>query len=229
MKFRLIHLVLAVAVMQSCVRKPEEKIDHIILAVADLEAGMRQFEEATGVRPVLGGVHPNSFTQNALVALNDTTYLEILAPRKDSVAIPDWILAYHNLTPVGWAVRSPHILNTRGKVLSLGFECSEPAAGSRARPDGSMLSWSSFAMDERRYSVLPFFIEWGENSLHPSLTSPGGCELNAIEIYSPDSGKIQKLMEALGLSLGVHPSTRDSITLQLKTPRGIVTFPLTGV
>ena len=57
------------------------QIDHLVIGVAELDAGVRQFEELTGIRPAFGGEHPDLGTHNALISLGDRTYLELLAPR----------------------------------------------------------------------------------------------------------------------------------------------------
>jgi len=93
--------------------KKEEHIDHIILAINNLEKGIAQFKERTGIEPVFGGVHPNSFTHNALVALDDETYIEIMAPRPDALNVPGDFLKIENLTPLGWAVRTRNIERTK--------------------------------------------------------------------------------------------------------------------
>src|SRR6185369_4132173 len=89
--------------------KKEEHIDHIILAINNLDKGIAQFKERTGIEPVFGGVHPNSFTHNALVALDGETYIEIMAPRPDAQNVPEDFTRIETLTPIGWAVNTRNI------------------------------------------------------------------------------------------------------------------------
>jgi hypothetical protein len=53
-----------------------------MLGTSNLERALSDFEKATGVHPILGGTHPSG-TQNALVSLGRSTYLELIAPGPD--------------------------------------------------------------------------------------------------------------------------------------------------
>lgn len=223
MRFFLSLLIVVSILLSSCSgNRTNERIDHIILVVNDLEKGMQQFEELTGVKPVFGGKHPNSFTQDALVSLDRNAYIEILAPRTD-VPTPDWMMQYRSLTPSGWAIYTADIEATRKELLTMGFSMSEVMQGMRAKQDGSMLSWLTMGFTDKDTQVFPFFIQWGEGVVHPAASSPSGCSIVKFEISTEDKD-LEKLNEhfKLGISNG---SGETRLVLRLRTPKGMVTFP----
>jgi hypothetical protein len=201
---------------------PEENIDHIILGVNDLDKGIAQFKELTGVEPVKGGIHPNSFTHNALVALDGETYLEIMAPRPDASNVPDEFLSLEKLTPIGWAVRTYRANQTKVKLKAAGIIASESKYGSRTKPDGTKLSWITFDIDNR-YD-FPFFIEWGAGTIHPSASSPAGCTLQSFHINTPNDAAMNKLKAALQLGFTVSKGNETQLLLTIDSPKGRVTF-----
>ena len=201
----------------------EETIDHIILGINDLDKGIAQFKELTGIEPVFGGVHPNSFTHNALVALDGKVYIEIMAPRPDAEEVPDYFRNLEKLTPIDWAVRTLNANKTKQKLKSAGFISSDSKDGSRAKPDGTLLSWTTFGIVD--HDEFPFFIEWGASTAHPSSTSPTGCTFQSLNITTPDDEVINKLNAELKLGLTVTQGIRQQLQLTIDAPKGKIIFP----
>ena len=203
-------------------KEREENMDHIILGINNLDKGIAQFKELTGVEPVFGGVHPYSFTHNALVALDDEIYIEIMAPRPDAENVPEYFLGLENLTPIDWAVRTRHTERTKEKLNAAGFITSKNKDGSRTKSDGTRLSWITFSVEQQQ--DFPFFIEWGADTVHPSATSPKGCSLKSFHINTPDVEAMNKLNTILQLGATVAKETKTQLQVMLETPKGTVTF-----
>jgi hypothetical protein len=205
---------------------PALQIDHLILGAADLEQGIERFAARTGVRPVFGGRHPGRGTQNALASLGGGRYVEILAPVPEAADTPDFrgLRALKDLTPVGWAVSTRDVSATVTALARAGFKASEPRDGARDRPDGRKLEWTTFGI-EPAIDGAPFFIRWGDGTVHPSADSPGGCTLAAFLVAAADGSGLGRLLDALapGVDVGRRPGTPMEIVL--RCPKGDVRFP----
>ncbi len=198
------------------------QIDHLVIGVAALDAGVREFEELTGVRPAYGGEHPNMGTHNALVSLGDRTYLELLAPRPDAKVTESlqFLSELAELTPVMWAVSTDDITQTAERLASAGYEVTRAVPGSRKQQNGSTLHWTVFDMADPNLAGAPFFIKWSETSDHPSASSPGGCELGSLVIEDPEPDRLSGLMQLLGLNINVQQAPASLVTIVLRCPNG---------
>lgn len=201
-------------------------IDHLILAINDLDKGMQEFEAMTGVKPVFGGAHPFSFSHNALVSLGDGMYVEIMAPRPDATQVPDIFKTLTHLTPYGWALHSTDIHKSASWLQDQGFPTDSIRPGSRQKPDGQTLSWSTLVINETLSAYNPFFIQWGAGSAHPSLTSPGGCSLALVQWSLTKPERFKSLITALKIPGEVVTSANgeDRMRISLRTPRGMANF-----
>ena len=198
------------------------QIDHLVIGIAALDAGVRKFEELTGVRPAYGGEHPHLGTHNALISLGDRTYLELLAPRPgaDVTESLQFLAQLPEITPVMWAVSTNNITETADRLASAGYEVTEPVPGSRRQENGSTLHWTILEMAAPNLAGAPFFIEWSETSVHPSESSPGGCELGSLEIKDPRPDQLQGLIQLLGLNVNVEQAASSLLTFDLHCPNG---------
>ena len=206
---------------------PDVGIDHIILGAADLDRGVDEMERRTGVRAVYGGAHPGRGTRNALLSLGPSLYVEILAPDPgQSVAGPDLdeLRKLPGLTPVGWAVHTGDAEALRRRLESHGLRVSPATPGSRARPDGSLLEWATFAITEPDHELAPFFIRWADMSRHPAITSPSGCSLKSLAIAAADPAPLRSILAPLRLPVRVKQAPLPRLSVALSCPRGKVIF-----
>jgi catechol 2,3-dioxygenase-like lactoylglutathione lyase family enzyme len=197
-------------------------LDHILLGIDDLDRGIAFMEERTGIRAAFGGVHPGRGTQNALLRLGTRRYLEIIAPDPKQTALDAYpelrtIREPHLLT---WAVHTDDIAAVARKLTDAGFAMDGPADGSRARPDGKVLHWKALRLKDDRGGLLPFFIEWGRNSVHPSVDAPSGCELIHFAAASSNPEELRAVVGRLGVELEVEQAAKSQLRARIAGARG---------
>lgn len=143
-------------------------IDHVVVLVPDLDEAAVWMWQDHGLGSIEGGRHPGHGTGNRIVPLGDT-YVELMAvvdPREAGTS-PMGRWAAGNTsdrpTPAALCVRTD---DADREAARLGLE---PLPMSRARPDGSTLSWLLVGVDDAfGDDRLPFFIEWkGPGRDHP--------------------------------------------------------------
>src|SRR6266403_5131906 len=197
-------------------------LDHIILGCNDLDRGIEAVEEATGVRPAIGGVHPGRGTRNALLSLGERRYLEIMAPDPAQQKIVHFPQLREMTEPrlIGWAVHPPDIAATAKLLRDNQIAFSGPDDGSRKRPDGLVLNWKTINLADDRRGILPFFIEWSADSVHPSKDAPKGCHLDCFTVMAVDPAELSKVFQQIGVEASVERSDRDRLRAHITGPKG---------
>jgi hypothetical protein len=202
------------------------RVDHLVYATPDLAAGVERVERLLGVRAVPGGQHPGAGTRNALIGLGEKTYLEIIGPDPDQPK-PDrarrfGIDGLQGPGLVTWAAKGKDLEATVRNAKSKGIDLGQVQAGSRRRPDGSLLSWKLTVAPEMSFGgILPFFIDWGETA-HPAGSLPKGCVLVALRAEHPDGNRVRSGLSALGLNLRVDSGSAPALIATIRTPKGEV-------
>jgi hypothetical protein len=194
-------------------------LDHIILGCSDLDKGIAIVEERTGVRAAFGGVHPGRGTRNALLSLGERKYLEILAPDPDQAAPPRFA---ELTTPqiIGWAARTTDSGDVVKRLRMANVVCNGPNEGSRTRPDGKSLQWKSVTLNDDRRGMLPFYIEWSPDSVHPSTDAPSGCRLLRFVVVSPSPDELGRTLALIGVRVPVERSDKEQLRAKIAGPKG---------
>jgi hypothetical protein len=203
-------------------------LDHILLGSSDLEQGMAFVEQHTGVRAAFGGVHPGRGTQNALLSLGERRYLEIIAPDPKQSGVEQYSVVTQLKEPrlIGWAAHRDDLEKFAGQLRKEGIEFEGPQAGSRQRPDGKVLHWKALRLKDDHGGLLPFFIEWSPESIHPSVDAPKGCTLTRFEATTPEAKDLRYAVSRLQLDLHVRTLDHPSLLASMSSPKG--QFSLSG-
>ena len=207
-----------------------EVLDHILLGCNDLEQGIAFVEERTGVKAAMGGVHPGRGTQNALLSLGERHYLEIIAPdpKQAGTIGPQSSVERLGLRElkvarlVTWAAHPGSAAALAEKLKKAGIGADGPTPGARKRPDGRMLQWQTVNLADDAGGLLPFFIEWGAESVHPSVDAPKGCSIEKFWVESAEAEKLAKRFELIGVNVDVKRGEKAQLRARIKGPKGEV-------
>ena len=205
----------------------ETHLDHIILGADSLDRGITWLEERTGVRAARGGVHPGRGTENALLALGARCYLEILAPDPGQTSLT-WYTVLPTLREprlIAWAVHTDDLAALAKQAMAGGFPIIGPAKGSRTRPDGTLLGWRLFHLQDDREGLLPFFIQWNRDSVHPATDAPSGCRLTSFHLESPAAPELASACRTLGVDVLVEPGEEPRLCARIACPEGEIRIP----
>jgi hypothetical protein len=197
-------------------------LDHILLGCKDLDRGIAFVEQHTGVRAAFGGVHPGRGTRNALLSLGERHYLEIIAPDPQQPSAPDTRNLQELTEPrlVGWAAHPGDITQFAVRLRDAGIAFEGPTPGSRKRPDGRLLQWKTLDPKNDEHGLLPFFIEWGAGTVHPSADAPAGCKIEHFAISGPDDVELKRLCSQLNLHVRVERSEKPQLHARISGPGG---------
>jgi hypothetical protein len=197
-------------------------LDHFILGCADLDRGIDFVEQHTGVRAAFGGVHPGRGTRNALLSLGERRYLEVMAPDPAQGVTPQISRLPELKEPriVGWAAHPGNLQVFAERLRKASIAFTGPRAGSRQRPDGRILKWESLTLQNDHGGLLPFFIEWSADSVHPSVDAPKGCMLRRFEAVTPETEDLLHAASLLGLDLYAGVSKEPALKATIDGPKG---------
>jgi glyoxalase-like protein len=202
------------------------RVDHLVYAVPHLDSAAAALETRLGIRPTPGGRHEGRGTRNALIALGDRTYLEIIGPDPEALAPdrPRWFGVDRLTAPrlAGWAASGQELGTIVEEAARRGVRLGAVETGSRRRPDGVVLSWlltdPTPALGD---GIVPFFIDWGE-SPHPADAAARGATLVGLRAEHPEPEKVSEMLAAVGVALDVRAAAAPALVAELETPRGRV-------
>lgn len=200
------------------------QIDHLLYGTPNLEEGIAYIHELTGVKPIIGGSHPGLGTHNALMGLGNNTYFEIIAPDPQQTVDRVWMALDQLKGPklFRWAAASCDVPAIRDQGLRKGVNIGHVKSGSRYKPDGALLEWTlSDPNVNLGQGLVPFFIDWGQKG-NPTPLLPTGCLLKSLKAEHPDSERITRTLNTLGLQLEINQGPEALLKAEIMTPKGLI-------
>jgi hypothetical protein len=189
-------------------------IDHIVIPVRDLEVAISDYSEF-GFTMVQGGRHSRLNTHNALIALDDGCYFELIAPLGQSNA-PYW---WFEALPCGggitdFCVQSDNLEDDTAAFRRAGADIEQPFGMGRERPDGYRISWELAVSTGETRGLVPFFIRditprherVPRNHTHRN----GASAVHSIAIVVGALDPIRQIYE-MGLGQRGEPIERDDL------------------
>jgi len=137
------------------------EIDHVSVCGSNLDT-LRQAFTDVGMTPVFGGPHGNGITQMAMIGFDDTSYIELIAPIKPGATTGSGWAKFMSEDAVtcAWAVGTNVLLQQVDQLKKAGIPVKTPEPGSRKRPDGLSIEWTTADVGSGTPgSTLPFIIE----------------------------------------------------------------------
>ena len=199
-------------------------LDHVAYGVPDLDAACHELAERLGVRPTPGGQHRGLGTHNAILALGEGVYLEVIAPDPNqpppSRPRPFGLDALDDPRIVAWAAKAPDIESRVDRARAAGYDPGNVIKLGRDLPDGGRLEWRlTFPGELAGDGLVPFLIDWGSTP-HPSVTAPQGCSLLSLRGEHPEPELVKPLLQALEVDLDVAKGRAPTLVATLQTPNG---------
>jgi len=229
------------------------QIDHLVVLAKTLEQGVKWCEATLGVTPGAGGEHSQYGTHNRLLKIatpsHPFAYLEIIAidpqakgPAQgqrwfdmDDAALQAAVAAEPRL--IHFVANTDQLQAARIALKQLDLERG-PAVHAKRHTRKGVLHWQITVRDDGQRlfnGALPSLIQWGKADeaepmrLHPRNSLPrSGVSLQSLAVSHPSADKLAAAYAAIelqGVALQAGPA---NITVELRTPKGVVTLQSLG-
>lgn len=193
-------------------------------STTDLEKSIADLEKCLGVRAALGGQHPGRGTHNALIALSDRSYLEIVGPdpAQPRTPVPRWFGIDTITTPglIAWAAKGTALTGLAAEAARRGVSLGPVVSGNRQGSNGFSLYWQfTDPANVIADGLMPFFIDWGD-SPHPAASAPRGPALVSLRGQHPEPTVVERALAAVGIDLPIERGPRPMLLATMKTDYG---------
>ena len=184
------------------------RVDHVSYAAErdGLKATAKRLADQLGVTSIDGGIHPRFGTRNIIIPLADNRYVEVVTvldhPASDKAPFGQAVRA-RSEAGGGWLAWVVSVEDMTEVEKRLGRDA---VVGSRHRPDGVLFKWRQLGVKGLLADPqLPFYIQWDEESQHPSDGATTDVTISGLQI----AGDPDRVTEWLGLPPGTTGTVID--------------------
>ena len=132
-------------------------IDHLVIVVPELDAAAVTYADL-GFTVVPGGRHPVG-THNALIALQDGSYIELIAFCEANPEHRWWVPLHQGGGLVDFCMQTDDLMRDTLAFRRAGVAIDDPTPLTRRRPDGYLLRWVLSIPRGAHRAVAPFLIQ----------------------------------------------------------------------
>ena len=111
------------------------------------------------------------------------------------------------------------------RLTAAGVAHEPVRAGARQRPSGQTLRWKALSLRDDAGGLLPFFIEWSKDAVHPSVDARAGCRIDRFELATPRADDLRALAARLRLDVAVANAPQTSLRAAVTGPKGKLSLP----
>jgi len=201
-------------------------LDHVVVTTPDLAEAVRQFEQATGIAPEAGGVHPTFGTRNYLVSFGGDTYLEILGADPENTTFtgtrPFAVDDASETAVATWAAHPRDLEDALASARDAGLDLGDAFPGERRTGDGTLLRWRLTANLVEPTGVVPFLIDWGTTT-SPAVSTRARVTPVELVATHPRPGEVAPVLAAIGTDLTVREG-EPGLRLTVEGPAGRLTL-----
>jgi len=174
-------------------------VDHFVIAVGDLAAAMRDYARL-GFSVVPGGRHAAG-THNALIALADGAYIELIAFHEPYPEHRWWTALGRGGGLVDYCLQTDDLAADTGAFRRAGVAMTDPKPSVRTRPDGFAVKWVLALAEGTQRGVAPFLIRddgpRAERVPPESRHANGVTGLSAVTVAVTSVGEAKSWYEAV--------------------------------
>lgn len=195
-------------------------LDHVVIAVADLEEATDRFKNALGLEATPGGEHPGVGTQNAIVRFG-ADYMELISvrDREEAGRSPRSRLVMEQIEQngpglLGFALAADQLDGDVSEAARRGIAMDAITAGSRRRPDGTMMHWRSARVQGDPWGRrLPFLIQHETSPRQRRDWAPASHPLGAttIPLISVGVADLEQATDDYRKLLGSPPERTEEV------------------